>query len=341
MSKINYQKPKKIFKILDKSYIENLFHQKKEVYFPNTNKISKIDIQKTLPDWVKNDCAARYIVEFSDHKKIVIRGIARAADFKKRAYHFLQYLWTHGFDKGNLLVCRPLDFREETGLFLYQEAPGKILYQILVEGNFQKVAEVLKSIALWLIKLHSLPQTNKIGPASHTHPNDYFRIFQKIKQYYPELNKIFLPREKLSFINQIWQDNTCLIHNDFYPGNISAQGSKVWAIDFDNSGLGPYFADLAPLYGFLELEIISISYSQPKIQNLQKIFLETYCHTRDLEYQTVIKQLRLFLAKVFLDRVYDHASFIFEGWDNLDQKMKLTAAIFLRENFQKLKQYLD
>jgi hypothetical protein len=106
---------RRIFKILDKSYIEKLFQEKKNIYFPSlkNKKILDIKIEKRTPDWVKESCLASYQVVFSDSIKKVIWATAKIGESKKKAFKILKYLYNKGFNKGAFQVQKPLDYVKE------------------------------------------------------------------------------------------------------------------------------------------------------------------------------------------------------------------------------------
>ncbi len=159
---------KDIFKAEDKDFIRKLFEARKNLYFPEIKEnISEIEIKKFSPFWAKESCLARYKISFGEKIKI-LRGSAKINSSHKKVWKIMKYLYSAGFDEGDFLIAKPIDFVAESNLILYEEAPGAPLGEILSHPNLeeQKIIIYLEKTAQWLRKLHNVPYQGKnIRPA--------------------------------------------------------------------------------------------------------------------------------------------------------------------------------
>ena len=335
----------KIFKALEKLFIQRLFQEKLGIYFPalKNKKIKKVEIERTSPVWAKETCLVRYKVFFEKEKVKIIRGTAQKNDSKKDVWEIINYFYHHGFNKGNLLISKPVAFLKEINLLLYEEAEGKSFSSILEKGNYSRIKKNLKKIAEWLARFHSFhPKKYKFRKASFINPKDYLKIFKKIRKLIPELKKELGSFWNLSLIDNIYQKKKNLIHGDFYPGNIIINKNIVSGIDFDRAGFGPPLIDVAALCASFEFpqEIWKLNLSKKEISNLQEFFFQTYCQLKKISYQENKKVFRLFLSKIFLDRVYDYSNFTIKGWNFMDNKARKSFASKIKSLLAKLRKYL-
>lgn len=338
---------KKIFKAADKNFIQKLFENKKKLFFPSTqSEISEIQIEKISPFWAKETCLARYKIFFGKEMNI-IRGSAKTSRPNKETWKIMKYLYSAGFNKGNLLVAEPVDFIEELNLILYKETPGLPLGEVLLsqKPKTQEIIRYLEKAAGWLRKLHTLScSKKKFRRALFLGKEKYIKIFKKINWFMPDL-KDYLPQGKnLEIIDEIWRkEKKSLIHNDFYPGNFIIGKGKFYGIDFDRSGIGPQLMDVAALYGFLEFpkEIWKPNLSEKEIKILQEGFLKTYCKIIPLNYPETRIKLKKFLAKIYLDQVHYYAALAFKGWRFLDNQTKEDFATKIKSLLLKMEEYLS
>jgi thiamine kinase-like enzyme len=304
---------KDLFKSANKDFIQNLFETKKNLYFPEIKEtISEIEIKKISPLWAKESCLVKYKISFGEKIK-TIRGSAKISSSHKDVWETMRYLYSAGFNKGDFLVAKPLDFISESNLILYEEAQGVPLCEILSNPSSkeQEINIYLEKSAEWLKKLHTTCAHighghNDIRPAFFFGKEKYAETSKKINRVMPDLKK-YLPTDKnLESIKKIWnEESETIIHNDFYPGNFIIGKNKFYGIDFDLSGIGPQLMDIATLYGFLEFpeEIWKSDFSEEKIKIFQQVFLKKYCEISSLDYSRTKEKLKIFLAKIFLDQI--------------------------------------
>ena len=334
----------KIFQALDKTFIQELFKRKKKLFFPSIKEeISEIEIERVSPDWAKESCLVRYEILFDNDTKKIVRGTAKAKKSEKSVWQLMKYLYSNDFSAGELQIIRPLDYLADTNLLLYEEAPGFTLTEIIEKENKTITKRILKNIARWLVKLHSLNfEQKKFPKAIFIGQRGYKDIFRKIEKYMPELKNDLIPTNKLNFIDKIWQYKKTLIHNDFYPGNSVSNKKIIFGIDFDRAGRGPFLMDLATFYGALDFpkEIWDLKITRKQRHHFQDVFLKEYCRLRKFDYYSIKSDLKKFLVKIFLDQIHYYTSFMIKGWGSTDKKTKDIFALKIKSLLFKTRQQL-
>ncbi len=311
---------KSIFNILERDYVHKLFDDKKLIYFPGLEDKSlvAVEIKKISPSWAKETCLAKYEVSFSGGIIKIIRGKASFNEATRQAWQIMGYLYSRGFSVGQSQIARPLDFIEENNFLLYEEAPGIPLSLVIQGGDFDKISACFKRAAVWLAKLHeSKASKEKLPAAVFIKSNDFVDIFSRLANLFPGLKNDLIPKSALKFIADIQAEGKILLHNDFYPGNIIVGQEIVYGIDFEKSGLGSRWLDMATFLGWLAFPtaIQQFDLTPKKIQELYTIFFEAYCSVCQLDYLSVQQSLNKYLAKIYLDQVYYYAVFCAKGWD--------------------------
>jgi len=331
---------KKIEKILDKDYIQKIFKKKVDFYFPRlkSKKISDIEIERVSPVWAKKTCLARYKIIFSNSSKKIIRASAKTDGSKKRTFKIMKYLYENGFDRGKFQIRKPLDYIDEVGALFYEEANGLPLSLILERGKFS--FEIFKDIAELLFKIHSLNGKIK-RKAIIVDLTHYKKIFRKIRKLMPSISNYVISEKEIEFINELKND-WGFIHGDFYPGNILINKNRIIAIDFDKAGRGPKLLDAAAFYASLEFpkSLWPLNLSQKERKLAQDNFLRRYCQFNNLNLQKTKAKLNNFLIKIFLDAIYFSGILLFDGWKEIDEKVKRDFSNKIKDLFLKVREYL-
>ncbi|GEM_PF-1753967 len=329
-----------IFKILEKEYIQKLFEEKKNFYFPSfkNKKISKIEIERTSPDWAQRTCLARYKIFFSDGSFKIIRGTTKVDGSKKWSYKIMKHLYESGFSKGRFLVPRPLDYVEETGLFIYEEAQGEPLSLILEKNQYSP--KFSQEIAKFLFKIHSLKNIKFKKKALIFDLEDYLKTYKRIKKIFPRLVNFF-PLKKIHLIQRL-EEESSFIHADFYTGNLIIQENKIILIDFDKMGFGPILYDLASFCSCFEFpkSIWPVSLAKEDIKKYQHVFLKSYTEMVGWNLLKLKYILNKYLAKVFLNALNYYTGLAHEGWPVLRKEEKKAYFIRIRGLLEKINQYL-
>lgn len=320
-----------IEKAEDLAFMEKFFEKNFKIYFPEVKKriIKKIEIEKKSPTWAKETALLRYKI-FFDSKFKIIRGSAKKTHSKKRVFFLINYLYFHGFNKGKYRVPRPIDYLEKANLLLYEEVKGEVFSSIIEKRKKRKIESDVKRIARWLAKLHATKiKRGLFKKALFLGKRKYQKMFFDIKKLMPSLKKDLKFSINLNLVQQAWnkKEYLALIHNDFYPGNIIIQDSKVFGIDFDRAGMGPFLMDLATFYGCFDFpkEIWQTDLTKSERKKLQNLFLEVYCKKRNVQLKKIQDLLKPFLLKIFLDQIHYHFYFAKRGWRYMDRTEKNAA----------------
>lgn len=328
----------RIFKALDKNFVNQLFEKKCSDYFPQSNPIEKIEIERISPDWAQRTCLARYRIFFPDGSLKIIRGTAEVDGSKKWSYKIMKYLYENGFNKGKFQVPRPLDYIDKTGLFLYEEARGEP-FSLILEKN-QYSPKFSEDIAKFLFKIHSLKNIKFKKKALIFSLKDYLKTYRRIKRLFPQVAKLF-PLKKVHLVQEI-KEEFSFIHGDFYTANLITRGNKIILIDLDKTGQGPILYDLASFCSCFEFpkSIWPLRLPRANINKYQDTFLKSYTEMTSWDLSWLKGILNKYLAKVFLNSLNYYTGLAYEGWPVLTKKEKEVYRIQIRDLLEKINQYL-
>lgn len=327
-----------ILNLLDKKFIQELFCRKKKLFFPSAKgEISDIKIEKLSPDWAKRTCLVRYKIFFSDNSSKIIRGTAKIDGSKKRSYKIMSYLYENGFSESRFKVPRPLDYIDEIGLFIYEEAPGEPLSSIIDRNQYS--LKFSQDIAEFLFKIHSIKNIKPKKKALIFNQEDYLRTYKRIRKIFPQFAEFF-PLQKIHFLQEL-EGESSFIHGDFYTGNLIINGNKIILIDFDKAGQGPILYDLASFCYCFEFprSIWPLSLSKANINKYQHNFLKSYAKMAGWDLSILKLRLNKYMAKVFLNALNYYTGLAEEGWSVLTEKEKRVYFIQIRDLLKKVNQY--
>lgn len=312
---------KNIFDILDRDYVWKLFKDKKLIYFPELEgkDLIVIEIEKISPNWAKETCLAKYKIFFSGGDIIkIIRGKASLSEDAMRVWRIMEYLYNNDFSGGQFQIAKPLDFVQENNFILYEEAQGSTLFSIIQSGDFEMIIACIKKSAAWLAKLHKINAIEEnLSADIFIRSNDFVDIFSKLSNLFPDFKYNLILESSLKFIDDIQIEEKILIHNDFYPGNIIIGSEVIYGIDFEKSGFGSRWLDVATFLSWLAfpVEIKQFDLTSQKIQKMQAAFFETYCLYCQLDYLLAKQYLNKYFVKIYLDQIYYYTVFCLKGWD--------------------------
>jgi len=329
---------RRIFKILDKNYIEKLFEKKKNIYFPSlkNKKILDIRIKKRTPDWMKESCLASYEVVFSDSTKKVIWATAKIGESKKKAFKVLNYLYNNGFNKGTFQVRKPLDYIKEINALFYEEVKGTPLELILEKKKLP--LRLFRKLAEFLFRLHSLKLRK--SKAKILKLKDYRECFRELKRLTPIYQPLFPSFKKIAFLKKLQKGNY-LLHGDFYPSNIIIRKNKLFLIDFDKAGEGNFLIDLLAFYFWFELpKIKPLKMAPREIEERRDVFLEHYCKLSNLNFQGIKMDLKKFKVKILLDCLHYVTFRASQGWKKIDKKLKSEFRNSIKIILKKMNEYI-
>ncbi len=311
----------KIFKSLDKEFIQKFFRSKQKLFFPlEKGTITGLEIKKTSPVWAKKTCLARYKIFFSGGGSKIVRGTAKVDGSKKWSYKIMKHLYENGFDKGAFIVPRPLCYIGKIGLFIYEESPGEPLASIIEKNQY--TLKLSNDLVEFLFKIHSLKARGFKKPALIFDTSDYLKIYKKIKKIFPKIAPAF-PLKKLHLI-EVSEDKSSFIHGDFYTGNLVIDGNKIALIDFDKTGFGPILYDLASFCYCFEFpqSIWPLNLPESKVKKYQNDFLEKYAEMANYNLIEMKGALNKYMAKVYLNGLNYYADLDYKSWNLLAKKEK-------------------
>ena len=306
----------------------------------SSQKIEKFHFEKKTPSWAKDTLLLRVEVWFEGNKKITLRASAKRRESMKETWEIMRFLYKKSLNLKSLRIPRPIIYCEKFNTLIYKEVKGESFVDLLNKGSFLELKESVKKIGKLLADLHSLKvKKDEIRKAKFLKSKGYEKLLLEIGKIFPTFKKLFLKKEDFEFLDKVWEASSFFIHNDFYPGNIIIGKEKVFAIDFDRSGLGPFEMDLASLIGYFDFpeEIRSLKLSKNRILELEKVLFETYAKERGIDKKETEKRVKKFLIKIYLDQLNYYFNFMLKGWNYMDKEAKKFYTLKLKALLEKTK----
>lgn len=202
---------------------------------------------------------------------------------KKTEFKIIQYYYENGFDKGDLLVAKPLAYFDEFNLMFYENIMGSVFINDL-NDDLEKLKIKTKDSALALKKIHALKK-----PDFDLWDSDALFIFKNyekasLAKYYPELNNkldnlISNIKEK---VDKIKSADYC--HGDYQPANIIFSDDKLYIFDFGLTCLLDREYDVATFVNQLRVMIKRFG-KYENFEILKNIFLENYGNYNKEKYE--------------------------------------------------------
>lgn len=278
--------------------VSAFFQKKTSVFFPYAKELKYLEIHRHAT-MAKEDYIIRYTLHLrlknGEQKRVFVRGVARTDGSKRLSYRAMKTLWEYGLQKGRYSVPRPLIYRPSVKQFLYEEFPGKTLYQIM-ESRHDDINAHLQDAARWLAKLHNLRIQKSVPTRTLRNEEQWIKnlkaLFREVKR-----DKI-TPLDVTTLLRELWERERALfqpsgfilIHNDFNPGNIII-GKKIGCIDFVDSCRFHPLVDVGTMLAYLHSPIsplvVKHRLNEKNIKRFQDTFLKTY--TRSLRPPVHIK----------------------------------------------------
>ncbi len=316
-----------IFRAIDPEFVKQRLSEKKDDFFPDRKgkKIEKIDIKRVSPEWAKETCLVRYTMGFEDGIEKIVRGTAKAKSSKVDVWETMVHLHANIDRSKNLSIPRPLEYMEDIGMLLYEEAPGTPLVMLLQIGSEKEKTDAMERSAEWLAWLHEVPAENKkIPKALFIGSSGYKKTLKEARENIPEIEDKIIPDGKVNFIDRIWSPVDSIIHNDFYPGNSVVGEEEFFGIDFDRAGYGPPLMDVAALYSFFDFSksMWPHKMSDDEAKELKRVFLEKYCSLNNLDPSETAKKIHPFVVKSFLDQLHYYVAFFIRGREFMDDETR-------------------
>jgi len=284
----------KIYRLLDESFVLDLF--KKEILpaYPEFSDIKEIKIHLIKDNiWVSTyHVVIKYETTFINLEKnleiLPIYCTAHSDEPRLNSFEALTFLWQHGFNQENLTIPRPLFYSPDFNAFFYQGVEGENLYQYIRRKDVETIEAVVVEAAAWFAKLHNLSSTaveaknfNPLNSLIETIIPGMTQALTKIKNQAPRYFEIC--REAYAIINRGEKDflasteKRWLIHGDAHPENIIIiDKNKIGVIDFTDICLADYARDLGAFLQQLEFMMLRKIESQVEVEKIKKLFLDNY-----------------------------------------------------------------
>jgi len=280
-------------------------------FYPDHTKVTDISLT-THKRHFKDTALSRIVIgctiTCSDKKPLELIIAAAEDGTREEAFANTQLLYQHGFDRGNLLVTRPLVYLAGPQAMVYETAMGKPLYQFLKQQPaFDDLLQPLNLAASWLKKLHQLeltpdeakiirgynwdrvvglikPYINIFAEESAKQSEKLKKILQRLIAYHQDLSGPVQPR---------------LVYGDYHPENIiisSLQAKEIIGIDFTDLTYGDPYRDLGTF--IQQLDFMSQRFlPREEINKLKKHFLRSYFDRRFSELPLAyIQRINLYQA---------------------------------------------
>ncbi len=281
-----------IWKLFEEDYVKKLFEEKVLPQYPDFKKIKNIKISAPKKHIWENTyhVVIAFNVFFVDKNNqehhLPIYCSAHSDEPRKNVYDVLKYLWSHGFDKGNLTIPHPLFYSEKFRGTFYRGVEGKNLYHYIRQDDKKNIEAIIPKTADWFVKLHSLStfdarNFNKENSRIKTVIPGKEHILERIKKDYPQYFEFY----KKAYDNFIQQERdffskTCkryLVHGDAHPENVIKMSErKIAVIDFTDLSLADFARDLGTFLQQVEYMIMRKIEDKNYAQKIKDLFLNTY-----------------------------------------------------------------
>ena len=217
-----------------------------------------------------------------DDKKNFFRGRFLDSRQAKKVFDLSTYLFSSGFDQGPVRVPRPLYHSPSNNFFIYEEAVGKTLFDLVEHHklNLVEINNVIDKIAQGMAKLHKLSAKIDLGQAFI---RDQLSILdtglskiehqdkEEVKRYSNLYDKLIKTSKKMT------NDFCQVIHADFQATNVvvDPQLSFIVILDFERSFLGDPAFDVGTFLGYTSL-MLSYHFGSDHSRQCLNLFIDRY-----------------------------------------------------------------
>jgi hypothetical protein len=235
-------------------------------------------IQHDLAVETKDNVRKRYklyCVSFSAHKR-------------RRMFQTLELAYSNGFDKGDVIVPKPLWYVDDLMAAFYIGVPGENLLEHIKNGYSS--LSVIKKIAAGLSDFHELKPASSMKLVRHAFSPKYLDPTNVINRSHNKgtnlANEVLYQYKKLKVAQKklIKKNEYLLSHGDFHPENVIVNkfnNRQVALIDFSEVGLAPIYFDIA---SFLQqLQFMTLNYlTGEQYDQMEYVFCSTYFNKKKL-----------------------------------------------------------
>lgn len=285
----------KIFNLItDKNYLEDLFNKHIADIDQDGFKVLRIQsyyikqhidsnffhfvIQHNIAIETRKNIRRRYkiyCVSFSHHER-------------RKMFQVLQLAYAHGFDKGDVIVPRPLWYIDELMAAFYVGVPGENLLEHIKNGYSS--LNTIRKISQGLSNFHGIAPPKSFKLTRHNFSPKYLDPTNIINRPYNRNTRLATEvvvqykKLKIAYKKIINKNEYYLSHGDFHPENVIVNkfnNRQIALIDFSEVGLAPVYFDIG---SFLQqLQFMTLNYLTPEqYQQIEYIFCSTYFNKKKL-----------------------------------------------------------
>ena len=295
-----------IKQLYDEKFVMQYFKKKLLPLYPEFSKIKKIKI-----NGIKNhiwENTYHVVVEYDTFfitadekiKKLNVYCSAHTNEQRRNVYDALKFLWSKGFNKGNLTIPHPLFYSQRFKGIFYRGCKGNNLYHYIQHEKVEEAKRITVLSAKWFAKLHKLKTDgarnfNKKNSLMETTIPGAKHWLNSINERHPEFHDTV--KNMFDIMNQAEKTflrstkKRWLIHGDAHPENIiKMSANKIGAIDFTDMCLADFTRDIG---GFLQqLEYMAKRHFKNKsdVIEIKKLFLQEYLKAAKLELTDELEQ---------------------------------------------------
>ncbi|MFH1890657.1 MAG: phosphotransferase [Candidatus Kuenenbacteria bacterium] len=219
-------------------------------------------------------------------RRYQIFAVSFSGHGRRKMYQILELAFRDGFNKGMVVMPRPLWYIDDLMSAFYVGIPGDNFLEHIKNGHID--LNCIKKIAKGLFQLHQIKMSgaeaqNFVPLRKHKFSWDYLdptdildREHNVSSKFVLEIRKQF--KSLKTVFKEIMDSNISLSHGDFHPENVIVNkfnSKQVALIDFSEACLAPIYFDIA---SFLQqLHFMTRSYlTEKQYASMEKAFLSAY-----------------------------------------------------------------
>lgn len=213
----------------------------------------------------------------------------------KNSDEAMKAIYKNGFDSGKYQITRPLGHYPKWRMLVYEEFPGKIFTDLLLNSKKNLSKEVLLA-SNWVAQFHNLKIKKGRSKTFGRMKDEVGYFINDYKKFSPELQaegKIILETFLRRYKKYYRPKNHHLIHGDLNSNNIVFEGNNVGVIDFGNAWKFDPFCDIANY--FVQMELLGWQKRIPlkTVQKYNDIFLKNYLKKTKHDTKAAREQINL------------------------------------------------
>ncbi len=244
-------------------------------------------------------------------ERIIIRKFEAGEEWQSagRAFHIMEELARHGFDRGMYRVPRTIERDNENMILIEQGLRGNSLFERLIRSSIEDAKLFVQLSAHWLARLHSLAL--RISPVSEFLETEERRLARYVERFekiqHPHTQRA---RETMEAVRKaektLYEGHPELLvqgHGDYHLKNIYVGQDNmnrretlyIAAIDFGSSFCLPPAFDVGTYLAQFRNQLIGYPEILQRIP--EEVFLDTYISAAPGSGKDFLNQVELFRAR--------------------------------------------